>query len=335
MRVLIAGTGGVGGYLGARLSQAGNQITFLARGRTLEALRARGLSVRSDHGDVHLEHVTAIERADHLGRADGANRAGSAPGHEPADAVPFCVKTYDNGGAADAVAGAVGPQTVLCSFQNGIESAGFLRERFPRAEVLGGVARIEAWTVEPGVVEQRGAFTSLTVGAFEQGHRQHAERLAAAFHGSSTQVEVTDDIASALWFKLLIISGIGGVTADYRSAIGDVRSDPGRRALLVDVFREVEAVATAHGAMLPPDPVDMMVNTVDQLLPAGFMSSMCRDVLAGRPLEVEWLNGAVVRFGAARGVDTPANQRIVDALLPLHRAAMASRARLAPDLAQP
>jgi 2-dehydropantoate 2-reductase len=315
VRVLIAGAGGVGGYLGARLSQAGNDVTFLARGRTLAALRANGLSVRSDHGDVHLERVSAIERAD------------AEPASAPADAVLFCVKNYDNDSAADAVAGAVGPATILCSFQNGVESAGFLRERFPEATVLGGVARIEAWTLEPGVIEQRGAFTSLTVGAFGAEHRADADGLARAFAGSPTQVDVTDDIASALWFKLLIIAGIGGVTASYRSAIGDVRSDPERHGLLVDVFTEADAVATAHGSTLPPDPVGMMVNTVDQLLPPEFMSSMCRDVLAGRPLEVEWLNGAVVRFGAERGIAAPANERILDELLPLHRRAMADRAR--------
>ena len=322
MRVLIAGTGGVGGYLGARLSQAGNQVTFLARGRMLDALRANGLTVRSDHGDVRLEHVTAIDRA-------------GGAGQEPADAVLFCVKNYDNESAADAVASAVTPATVLCSFQNGVESAGFLRERFPHAVILGGVARIEAWLVEPGVVEQRGAFTSLTVGAFEAEHGEDASWLAAAFHGTPTQVDVTDDIDSALWFKLLIIAGIGGVTACYRATIGDVRVDPERRRLLIDVFREVDAVAAAHGAKLPPDPVGMMVSTVDQLLPAEFMSSMCRDVLAGRPLEVEWQNGAVVRFGAAHGISTPANKRIVDELLPLHRRAMAERGRVVGEPAKP
>jgi 2-dehydropantoate 2-reductase len=167
------------------------------------------------------------------------------------------------------------------------------------------------------------------VGSFEPEHRGDAGRLAGAFEGSPSQVDVTDDIPSALWFKLLIIAGIGGVTAFYRSNIGDVRRDPERHELLVNVFREVETVATAHGAKLPPDPVGMMVNTVDQLLPAEFMSSMCRDVLAGRPLEVEWLNGAVVRFGAEHGIAAPANRRIVDELLPLHRLALAERGRAA------
>jgi 2-dehydropantoate 2-reductase len=320
VRVLIAGAGGVGGYVGARLAQAGNDVTFLARGRRLEALRENGLTVRSDHGDVRLDRVVAVQRAD------------AAAAHAPADALLFCVKNYDNDAAAEAVAPAVGTGTIVCSFQNGVESAGFLRTRFPRAVVLGGVARIESWTVEPGVIEQRGAFTSLTVGAFDPDRHGDAERLKDAFAGSPTQVDVTGDISSALWFKLLIIAGIGGVTAFYRSAIGEIRSDPQRRAFLVNVFREVESVASAQGAALPPDPVGMMVNTVDQLLPAEFMSSMCRDVLAGRPLEVEWLNGAAVRFGAESGIDAPANGRILDELLPLHRSALA---RLGRDAQRP
>src|SRR5262249_43118791 len=133
------------------------------------------------------------------------------------------------------------------------------------------------------------------------------------------------DITSALWFKLLIISGIGGTTAYYRSTIGEVRDDPERRALLEGVFREVEAVAGARGGTLPPHPGDVVMRSVDPVLDASFMSSMGRDVLAGRPLEVAWLNGAVVRFGGQAGVPTPANQRIEDELQPLHEAALRAR----------
>ncbi len=306
----MAGAGGVGGYYGARLCERGHDVRFLARGPNLEALRERGLLVRSDFGDVVLPAVRAV---------------GTGAESGPVDAILVCVKAYDNEAAAQAVAGAVARGTSICSLQNGVENEAFFGERFPDATVLGGVARVEAFLESPGVVVQRGRISSITVGAFRPQDRPAARALADALAGGPDPVDLADDVRSALWFKLLIIAGIGGVTAYARCSIGELRADPDLRALMVDVFREVDAVAGALRIPLPPDPVDMMVNSVDHLLDPSFKSSMCRDVERGRPLEVGSLNGAVVRFGDRVGVPTPANRRILDALLPLHREALARR----------
>jgi len=148
--------------------------------------------------------------------------------------------------------------------------------------------------------------------------------LAGAFAGTGVPVAVVEDVTAALWFKLLGICGIGGVSAFCRCAIGEARSDPELRALMVAVFDEVESVAVARGIGLPPNAAAMMAAGLDGIQP-DLKSSMCRDVERGRPLEVEALNGAVVDAGRRAGVDTPANARILEALLPLHHAALARR----------
>lgn len=310
MKVLVAGTGGVGGYYGARLAAAGHEVWFLSRGSRLAALRERGLEVRSDHGDLRLPVVNATD--------DGA-----AAG--PVEAVLFCVKGYDNEAGAASIARAVVAGTSITSLQNGVENEAFLAARFPQAVILGGVARIEAWQESPGVVVQRGPQTELIVGSFQPQDRPAAAALGAAFDGTGVPFTVSDDIESALWFKLMSICCVGGVTAYCRCPIGRAREDERLRALMVAVLHEVGAVARARRVSLPPDPEATLLRYFDEMLDPGFKSSMCRDAEAGRPLEIEALNGAIVRLGQALGIQTPANSAITDELLPLHLEAMASR----------
>ena len=309
MRILIVGAGGLGGYYGARLAAAGTDVRFLARGATLAALRDRGLEVRSDLGDVRLEHVTAE----------------SEP-HGPVDFVLFCVKTYDNGSAADAASGAVAEGTAICSFQNGVDNEEFLRQRFPEAVVLGGTSRIEAYREDPSTVVQRGPMHDVTIGAFRVEERSVAARLGTAFDAAGVPVTLAADIVSALWMKLLIICGVGSITAYAGAPWGQVLADERLGRMLRELMDEAAAVARARGVSLQPDlPAAVEANARANLDP-GFLSSMARDRLAGRAMEVEALNGAVVRYGEAAGVATPANRAVMDELLPLHRAAMARRA---------
>jgi 2-dehydropantoate 2-reductase len=313
MRVLIAGTGGIGGYFGAHLQEAGNDVWFLARGDNLRALRTRGLRLRSDVGDANLPHVRAV--------ADVTDVGG------PVEAVLFCVKVYDNDAVADAIAPAVGAGTSITSLQNGVESEDVLRGRFPDATVLGGVARVEAWRERPGEFRQRGPNNKLIVGAFRAEDEPAVVALSAAFDGTAVTFERADDIVTQLWYKLMSICCVGGITAYCRCPIGTARTDPGLRPLMEEVAAEVEAVATGRGVRFPVrDPVPTVLGYIGRVLAPELKASMCRDVEAGRPLEVWWLNGAVVRFGEQLGIPTPANRTILDALLPLHEAAVAARA---------
>jgi 2-dehydropantoate 2-reductase len=311
VRILIAGTGGVGGYYGGRLAAAGNEVTFLARGAMLEALHRNGLEVRAELGDVRLPDVTATDRID--------------PGTRPAEGVLFVVKSYDNADAADAIAPAVGPGTIVCSLQNGVDNEAFLGGRFPDAPVIGGTSRIETFVARPGVVEQHGRQSELTVGAFTAGEQPAAERLGAVVGDAGVPVTVTDDVRAALWLKLVVITGLGGVTAFARGTIGEVLGDPELDRLFRDVLAETEAVAHALGVGIPPGLADTVHAYAEHQLAPDFSSSMARDVERGKPLEIESLNGAVVRYGEETGVATPANRRVVDALLPAHLEALAGR----------
>ena len=310
MKFLIAGTGGVGGYYGGRLLAAGHDVWFLARGANLEGLRSKGLTVHSDFGDIAFESLNAVD-------------AGTDAG--PVDVVVFCVKVYDNETAADAVGAAAGPGTAIVSLQNGVENEAFLSGRFPEAEIIAAISRIEAWIEEPGVVRQRGPQTNLTMGAPNGGPSKRAEELAAAFSSAEVPCETSEDMPTVLWFKLLGICGFGGVSAYCRCTLGEILADNDLRELITGCWHECGEVARARGLGLPEDAVTAMLSYGENVLNPEFKSSMCRDVERGKPLEVEWLNGAVVRFGKEAGIPTPANQRVLDELLPLHRAAMARR----------
>ncbi|MDP9343230.1 MAG: 2-dehydropantoate 2-reductase [Actinomycetota bacterium] len=310
MKVLVVGTGGVGGYYGARLAAAGEDVWFMARGANLAALRQRGLEVRSDFGDLRLPQANAVERGSEAG---------------PVDAVLFTVKTYDSEEAAAAAAGAVGEGTVICSLQNGVDNEAFLQVRFPGAVVIGGASRIEAFLESPGVVVQRGQQAEVTVGAFEDAARPAAEALAGTLERASVPVVVTDDVQAALWLKLLIICGLGSGTAYAGRPIGEVLASAELASFVERLMREVAAVAEARGIAVPPVAPNAVMAYARTQLDPQFKSSMLRDLEWGRPLEVEALNGAVVRYGREAGVPTPENQRVLEALLPLHQRAMEAR----------
>jgi 2-dehydropantoate 2-reductase len=307
MRFLIVGTGGVGGYYGGRLQLVGHDVTFLARGRNLEALRSGGLRVRSVHGDFDLPTVTAAERAT-----------------DAFDVVLICVKTYDNESAADVMGEAVGHGTTLVSLQNGVDNERFWGERFPQGTVIAGTARIVAWLEEPGVVVQRGADVALALGTFDAADTPRAEELAGAIRETGIDVGVYADAQAALWLKLAGIVSVGTVTAYGRCTIGEAFASPELSRLMEDAARETEAVARARGINLPPGASDAILGYARAMI-QDFNSSMARDLEAGRPLEIEALSGAVVRHGEEAGVPTPANRTFLDALLPIHREAMARR----------
>jgi 2-dehydropantoate 2-reductase len=309
MRILVVGVGGVGGYYGARLAEAGHDVEFIARGANLQALQSNGLEVRSDLGDVRLNHVHAAEDAADLG---------------PVDAVVFCVKTYDNESAAEAAARGIGPDTIVCSFQNGVDNEILLARRFPEATVIAGTTPIVAWLDAPGLVVQQGARVDVTLAAFDVNERSAAAKLGTAFDSAGVPVTLGQDAQAALWFKLAGIASIGSITAYGRCTMGEVLKDDELRRLMGDACREVAAVASARGIELPAGTVDGILTYAEIVLQPDFKSSMARDLEAGRPLEIEAISGAVARYGKEAGVPTPANSAIYDAL---RREATARRAQ--------
>jgi 2-dehydropantoate 2-reductase len=298
MRIAVMGTGGVGGYFGARLAQGGHDVAFIARGRQLDAVRAHGLRVRSPLGDIYLPQVVATDDPATL---------------EPVDLVLFGVKLWDTEQAAAQVKPLLGPDTAVVSFQNGVVKDDVLRGALGAEHVLGGVCYIEASIGEPGVIEHSSRLQKLVFGEYDGTVSARVEAFRAACAESGIDVEVSPDIEQTIWQKFVFLVGLSGATSLARSPIGPIREHPKTRAWLRDVLDEVVQVARAQSVDLPEDYADDRLAFVDTV-PATMTSSMHRDLERGNRLEVAWLSGDVVDRGQALGVPTPANRCIADVL---------------------
>jgi 2-dehydropantoate 2-reductase len=306
MRITVFGAGAVGAYFGGRLAEAGEEVSVVARGAALDAIRGRGLRVISPEGDFAFRPAAVSDQPADLG---------------PADVVLLGVKAWQVPDAARAMAPLVGPDSVVVPLQNGVEAPNQLARALGPGPVLGGLCRIIAWVVEPGVVRHQGAEPYVGFGELAGGLSPRAERLAAAFSGArGVTAEALADVRSELWRKFLFISSVSGIGAVTRAAIGSFRSLPETRDLLERAMAEVAAVAAAHGVALPADVVAETLAFTDSL-PAEGTASMQRDITAGRPSELEAQSGAVVRLGRERGVATPVHDFLYRALLLQERTA--------------
>jgi len=300
VKIAIIGAGGIGGYFGALLAAAGEDVHFLVRSRTLQALRERGLTIESAVTPLHLPKVQASDDPSSIGHAD---------------IVIFAVKLPDAPAAARQVAPMLGPRTVAIPFQNGVESAQMLASELPRAQVACGVAYIAAALRAPGVVVHGGPFARLRFGALEPAQLPALEAFRDACRRAGIDGEVVADIRREQWEKFVFLVGLSAMTAVTRKPIGVIRADADMRATLRAVMRETFEVGCAEGVALPADFVDGRIAFVDTL-PETMQASMLHDLQAGRPLELPWLSGAVVRLGARHGIATPVNGTIVAALKP-------------------
>lgn len=303
MRITIMGSGGVGGYFGARLAQAGCDVTFVARGAHLAALHAGGLRVLSPLGDVHIARPNITDTP-----AD----AGSA------DLVLFGVKLWDTEAAAAGIRPLVGPQTAVISFQNGVVKDDLLRAALGDGAVAGGVCYIAAAIAEPGVIHHTGTMQKLVFGEFDGRRSPRLQAFAQACEAAGITGELTDQIRRSQWEKFVFLVGLSATTTAARVPIGVIRSHPRSRALLHDLMDEVVQVARAEGVDLPADYAAQRLAFADGL-PATMTASMHHDLQRGARLELPWLSGDVVARGTRLGVATPCNRAIVD-LLSVHAA---------------
>lgn len=307
MRVVVFGAGAVGGYFGGRLAQAGEEVVWWARGATLEALRRRGLTVESLKGDFTLPPQVATDRPEEVGTAD---------------VVLLGVKAWQVPEAARTMQPWLDAESLVVPLQNGVEAAGQLAVVLGPEPVVGGVCKIVCEVVEPGHLRHFGAEPGVDMGplpgedddAARAGRqRRRCERLAEAFTRAGVAATVRDDILAGIWEKFLFIASVSGVGAVTGGTLGEMRSDPETRELLRQAMAEIEAVARARGVALAPEVVERAMGFVDRLA-AGSTASMQRDILAGRPSELESQNGAVVRLGRESGVPTPVHARLYSAL---------------------
>jgi 2-dehydropantoate 2-reductase len=303
MRICVFGVGGVGGYFGGRLAEAGNSVVFLARGTTLDVLRKEGLRVESPLGDISLTDVEASDNPAEVGEVD---------------AVILGVKAWQVPAVAEAARPMIGASTVIVPLQNGVEAAEQLVSLYGPEHVIGGMCRIVSFVVGPGRIRHQGVEPFVALGELDNSRSERVERLTAAFVDARVDTKISPDIQSSLWQKLLFIAPVSGIGAVTRVPVGELRSSSETYGLLREAMLEVEALAFARGISLAEDAVEKTLKFVDGL-PGEMTSSMQRDIMEGRASELEALNGAVVRLGLEAGVATPINRFIYSALLPMEK----------------
>jgi 2-dehydropantoate 2-reductase len=298
LRIAIMGSGGVGGYVGGRLAAAGQDVTFVARGAHLAAIRERGLALRSALGDVLIRPAQASDDPAAIG---------------PLDLVIFAVKLYDSEAAAEATRPLVGRDTGVVTFQNGVDSTELLARALGRDHVIGGVAQISAVIDEPGVIRHTGTMAKFVFGELDGARSERVDALAGALQAAGVDHRISDNIGRDIWDKMAFLATFAGLTALLRLPIGPIREDAETRAMLRNGLAEAFAVARAKSIALPDDFVERTLEGCDRL-PYEMRSSMLQDLERGRRLELPWLSGALVRLGQELGVPTPTHAFITTAL---------------------
>jgi 2-dehydropantoate 2-reductase len=309
MRIAVMGSGGAGGYFGGLLARAGEDVTFIARGEHLRALRTNGLQVESVHGDFSIVPAQA---------------AGSPADVGPADVVLFATKTYQLDEAARAIRPVLGPGTAVVPLLNGVDATERLAEILGPGPVLGGLCYVGSYVAAPGVIRQVSQFRRVIVGETDGRITPRVEAIVEVLARSGAVAEASPDIRAALWTKFTFIAPFSGVGAVARVPAGEITGCPETRALLERAMREVEAVARAGGVSLDRDVVANTMAFCDAMAPAQ-TASMQRDVLEGKPSELESIIGVMVRLGDELAVPAPAFRFLYATLLPQEKRARAEK----------
>ena len=300
MTIAVVGAGGVGGYFGARLAAAGADVAFVARGAHLDAMRTKGLKVLSPLGDFQLDRVKATDDPASIG---------------PVDLVLFTVKLYDTAAACERLGPLIGPDTVVVTLQNGVESAGMLTAAVGRSHVAGGVAHVFAVIAEPGVIRHT-ALDLIITGELDGTVTPRLEKLHALAREAGFECRLSGQIEMETWLKFVRLSAFSGITAVTRSPLGVIRDDPELLAMLQAAVMEGMAVAHAKQIQFPLNALAEMFSHMATMPPQS-KSSMLEDLERGRRLELPWLSGAVLRLGRELGVETPIHRFIATVLGPL------------------
>jgi 2-dehydropantoate 2-reductase len=291
MRILVMGSGGIGGYYGGRLAEAGNDVVLVARGAHLEAMQSRGLEIRERDGSIRRVTVPAVRYPADVGGTF--------------DFILFAVKTYDTAEAAEAIKPVVGPETSIVPIQNGVDSTEDIARVIPAERVLAGSALLSASIEEPGVIRRLSNQTISTIGEASGPRTERVERLVAAFHAAGCEdVKATDDAQRVLWEKLMFLAPIASANSATGLSTGHIRAVPEGREMVLAMQREIRAVGLASGVNLPEESAarieGMFLN-----LPDTHTVSMQRDFAADKRVELESLTGSVVRRGRQHDVPTP------------------------------
>ncbi len=299
MRIVVMGSGGTGGYFGAKLAKAGEDVTFVARGAHLAAICEAGIRIRSAVDGEWTVNVRAVE---------------TLTGHEPADLVLFCVKSFDTESAAELARPIIGPSTGILSLQNGVDNEDKLQRAFGPEHVMGGVSYIFSNIEAPGIIAHH-QLARIVFGEMNGQPSERATRFAEACKRASIQGELVPNIRKTLWEKYVFLTALAGATAITRLPVKFIREVPETRRLWQLQVEELLALATAENVGLDPDMMERCVKFLESLAPTNY-SSLYQDLMQGKRLELDALHGHAVRLGERHGIPTPTLFAVYAALRP-------------------
>src|SRR3984957_16276849 len=300
MRIAVVGAGGVGGGFGAALAKAGADVTFIARGAHLAAMKSQGLRVQGPRGETHLVPTQASDDPAEIGTVD---------------VVLFCVKLWDVESAGAQIKPLVGPGTAVIPLQNGVDAAERLIPILGPAAVMGGVAQISASITAPGVIHQVGTLTRMIFGEFNGTRSRRGEDFLALCLKAGFDATLSEQILTDLWMKFILLAANSGITALARQPIGALRDDPDMRPIFRAALQETFDVGRAKGVALPADAVERTLDFIAHL-PPTMKASMALDLDRSNRLEVPWLSGKVAELGRQLGIPTPTHSMMYAMLNP-------------------
>jgi 2-dehydropantoate 2-reductase len=300
MRIAVIGTGGIGAPYGAALAKAGADVTFVARGAHLAAIRENGLRVEGDRGETYIRPAQATDDITEIGTVDF---------------VLFCVKLWDVEEAGAPLHAILGPETAVVPLQNGVDAAERLIPILAPEAVMGGTAFVTGNIAAPGVIRQTGTYQRMTFGELDGRLSERGQRLRDLCEAAGFEGVLSSDIRVPIWEKFLLLVPLSGLNALTRVPLGEWRDDPDLLALYEAALRETVAVGLAEGVRLPPDCAEK-VKAMMWSMPPYHMTSMGNDMLRGNRLELPWFAGKVAELGRRHGIPTPVNGFIYAALKP-------------------
>jgi 2-dehydropantoate 2-reductase len=300
MRITIIGTGGVGGYFGGRLAQAGNDVTFIARGVHLEAIQNNGLTVKSILGDFAIKPAKATNDIEAVRNSD---------------LILICTQAWLVKDIAQQIAPLLGEETMVLPLQNGVLAAEELAHFIPQKNIVAGLCRIFSLIESPGVINHRGIDPTIIFGELNNVQTERTAKLNELFEGAGITHVWSNDIQADLWKKFLMICS-SALLAVTKTNYGEMRSIPETRAMLHEMYTEIYTVGIAAGVNLPSNIVETTMKAVDTF-PSDSTSSLTRDVWEGKPSEIEYQNGTVVKLGEKYGIQTPVNRFLTHSILPM------------------
>ncbi len=301
MKIAVMGSGGIGGYFGGRIAEKGNaDVTFIARGAHMRAMQEKGLTLKSGLGDAVISPVKVTDRPVDIG---------------PVDVVMFAVKLYDVESALDAIRPIVGPNTAVISFQNGIGTEDKITEIFGSGHAVGGIAYAPIAIESPGVIRHEGKMASIAFGELDGTKSPRLTLFNEICLEAGIKPRFMTDIRAALWDKFVFLASFAGITATTRQTVGYLQRDPLAMDLFAAALKEAITVADAEGVVLSDDIFDRTMKTVSGMASTA-QSSMLTDLQAGKPLEIKWFSGELVRLAQKYSISTPVHQAFAVAMTP-------------------